>query len=54
MSRTQHVIGKLNEELKQKFKIAIAINRESQNEAVKRMVQHYVDTNGKLTTKKNQ
>lgn len=48
MSETKHVIGKINPELKHKFKIAIAINKESQNEAVKKMVQHYVDTNGKL------
>ena len=47
-----NIIAKLNEDLKHKFKVACVENRETQQDAMNRVLRHYVDTNGNLTEKK--
>ena len=46
------VYCRVNGDLKNKFKKACIDNDESQNQAVNKLVQLYVDTNGNLTEKK--
>jgi hypothetical protein len=48
---TKHVIFEVNERLKNKFKKACIDNDETQKEAMNRLVQYYVNTNGKLERK---
>ena len=49
---TTHIIAKLNKDLKHRFKVACTVKGETQQDAINRMVRHYVDTNGNLTEKK--
>ena len=50
--KTKNVIFKVNEDLKYKFKKKCLDNKESQTDAMNRLVKHYVNTNGNLTEKK--
>ena len=52
MSKTKHIIAKVNADFKHEFKKVCLDNKESQKEAVNRALRHYVDTNGNLTEKK--
>lgn len=48
MSDTKKILFEINEELKHKFKVVCLNNRESQKDAMNRLVRHYVDKNGNL------
>jgi hypothetical protein len=48
---TKHLIFEINEELRHKFKVACLGNKETQKDALNKLVQYYVNTNGKLERK---
>lgn len=45
---TKNVIFEINAELKHKFKKACLNNRETQKEAMNRLVKYYIDSKGQL------
>jgi hypothetical protein len=46
-----HIIFKINEDLKHSFKKACLNNKETQTDAMNRLVRYYIDTKGKLKDK---
>jgi len=48
---TKNVIFHINERLKDEFKMAYLVNKETQVDAMNRLVQYYVNTKGKLERK---
>ncbi len=48
---TKNVIFKINEDLKHSFKKACLNNKETQTDAMNRLVRYYIDTKGKLKDK---
>ena len=50
-NETKNVIFQVNADLKHKFKKACLNNKETQTDAMNRLVGYYVDTNGKLNGK---